>query len=579
MKKILFKKILVLSKKEKVAREISFNNNINIIYGKSIAGKSHVIQSLFATFGCEASTIEDKWFEDTYTALSFQIDNQNYTIIRSGDIYAIFDAQNKIIDITTHISSGIGKFLAEKLGLSVRLTHQRDGSELYPYPSFLFMPFYINQEDSWKPTWNAFPTLRQVAEFRKTMIFYHTGIESEEYFKVKRLIREKSTVKNKLDKELSFKKSTLQKFNTKYKAYDFAIDPDLFKQEITELLSLCSKLKKQENLFKAKLQTKYSELTICTSQIQMLDTSLRAIDKDLAYLSSIQGDSIKCPVCGEIHTNSYVEKLTMGNDLEELQTSRDTLYNTLITLQEETAKLENSLKINHTELSRISELLESKQGDVKLSELLKTETEHAFKEEMEKEIIQDDKIVTILLGEIAKLEQDIKPNPQKRKEIFSFFKQRFDAYRTTIHVTEKGIFEHILDYRIKAGGNQAVRLVLAYFYAILDTIKKFNGSFSAPIVIDEPKQQGATHFFYKQELEFIRDNIGANNQAIIALTDMDKCDFGPQTQIINIDGEESLLIKEQYSQVNATLRPLIKQVNETILKKQEEEFDKVSSAS
>ena len=92
MKRLIIKKLIVISQSESRSLEVPFSKGLNIILGGNKTGKSSIIKSIFYTFGCELKRIEKDWKELISSYLIFfQYGKNQYVIIRQGKKFQIFD--------------------------------------------------------------------------------------------------------------------------------------------------------------------------------------------------------------------------------------------------------------------------------------------------------------------------------------------------------------------------------------------------------------------------------------------------------------------------------------------------------
>ena len=86
MKRLILKKLIVISQSESKSLEVPFAAGLNIIMGGNKTGKSSIIKSLFTAFGCECPKIESDWKQliSSYI-LFFTVDNADYCIQRIKD--------------------------------------------------------------------------------------------------------------------------------------------------------------------------------------------------------------------------------------------------------------------------------------------------------------------------------------------------------------------------------------------------------------------------------------------------------------------------------------------------------------
>jgi len=61
MKRLIIKKLIVISQSESRSLEVPFSKGLNIILGGNKTGKYSIIKSIFYTFGCELKRIEKDW--------------------------------------------------------------------------------------------------------------------------------------------------------------------------------------------------------------------------------------------------------------------------------------------------------------------------------------------------------------------------------------------------------------------------------------------------------------------------------------------------------------------------------------
>ena len=112
--KMVFKELFLFAPHEKVARKIEFKEGINIITSSQVdgneKGKSVIMRSLYHALGAEA-LFASKWeTKNKIFVLRFSIDEKEYYIYRSADLYKLFDGNRQLLFVETKSSD-----LAEKL--------------------------------------------------------------------------------------------------------------------------------------------------------------------------------------------------------------------------------------------------------------------------------------------------------------------------------------------------------------------------------------------------------------------------------------------------------------------------------
>lgn len=114
----------------------------------------------------------------------FTVDDEPYTILRSGDFYAVFDSAEQLLLATDRVLAGLGPFLADLLDYKIVLTSLRDQT-VVPPPQHFFLPFYIDQDVGWTANWSSFALLSQIRDWRRNIVEFHTGIRPNGYYVAK----------------------------------------------------------------------------------------------------------------------------------------------------------------------------------------------------------------------------------------------------------------------------------------------------------------------------------------------------------------------------------------------------------
>jgi hypothetical protein len=112
-----------------------------------------------------------------------------------------------------------------------------------------------------------------------------------------------------------------------------------------------------------------------------------------------------------------------------------------------------------------------------------------------------------------------------------------------------------IDSRIKESGSDQPRALLAYYFTILQLVRRNTSATLCPIVVDSPNQQDQDPANLKRMLEFIRDNRPADTQLILAVVDRMGVEFEGST--VDVKTRNSVLEKMAYAEVSQQLRPLI----------------------
>jgi hypothetical protein len=105
-------------------------------------------------------------------------------------------------------------------------------------------------------------------------------------------------------------------------------------------------------------------------------------------------------------------------------------------------------------------------------------------------------------------------------------------------------------------GSDLPRALLAYFFAVLSTMRKYSSSPQCPIVIDSPNQQAQDRESLRKMLSFIFTHQPEGSQMILGLEDDTGLKY--DADVIRLTDKYSLLQSNAFANVTDELQPLLK---------------------
>ena len=158
MKKLLFTKLYLLSLKEKKAKIINFHPQMTIIKGNNSTGKSCLVKMIYHAMGASVPNIPERFKNaEAISLLLFKVDNVEYSILRNHDQFTLFCGANKILQ-TTHITQDLAPKFADIFNFKLQLRN-RQSESTQATPAFLFLPFYLDQDQGWHDVFGCFERL------------------------------------------------------------------------------------------------------------------------------------------------------------------------------------------------------------------------------------------------------------------------------------------------------------------------------------------------------------------------------------------------------------------------------------
>lgn len=523
-KKLYISEIILISRKKETARRIKFNPERTIITGTNHTGKSSLLKSIYWTFGAEP-VFNKRFKEDNILSLiKFELDNIPYEIIRDGRKIAVFDFNGVLIHKSQSITNDLAPFLSKLFNFHP-LFPKQDGTFIIPPPAYLFLPFYIDQDKSWSNTWASFSNLNLIKGYKTLAINYHSGYLPNEYYTLNKEKEIFLQEQNELEKEYNMTSKILTDISDKLSDVMFNVDIDTFKDEIKKLLVEYEILKSKEDKLKNGLLDLHHLKMMYEVQIDLITNAILESNKDLSFATNVLEEHIDCPMCGTHFENSFLERFEIALDEEK---SRDLLLDMKYELKEiesQITKESNKLNSNTAELSRINELLESKQGNIQLKDVIESNGRNQVKQifdERKSDLIYE---ITSIKGELDELEKSIKrfKDRKRKQELDLFYSSKMSSFIRKLEIytlsdTSYSTFNKQID-NLETGSSKP-RVLMAYYFAFLHLIQQYSTSYFCPIIIDSPNQQDQDEFHIEKIYSFINTNQPKNSQMIIGAAEV-----------------------------------------------------------
>lgn len=560
MSNLKFRQLLILSNAAKSANQYQFKR-LNLITAddENSVGKSTLAKLLFWGLGCEPD-LDTTWNSlDCSTIIIFTIGDKEFEVKRYKNSISL--REDGIITHYPKITGDFSQKFADLVEFKALLPNQKTSELETPPPAYYFLPFYIDQKRSWSKAWDNFNNLAQYAKWKNTIIKYHIGLLTADYFDFE---IEKSIKKNNkavLTSEVERINSTLEVVETYLPTTDIltAVTTDDFNVMTTEIEKDLEDLSIQQE----DVLDKYASLQIQKSHLEhqkvMASKLVEELDKDYVFaVENIVEDELNCPLCGTIHENSIYNKTSILKDknqaigqleniLEEILSTNKKIDKTFKDLNQirETIDVLNKKYIKQEDIQQFtfSNLIESIGG-----ESLKKNVNEAKKEK---------------LGNIIDLSKSIKLATKSQKDLYkqdyiddintsfnsflSTYIKALDAQAVNLSQIDSPL--SYVKISTEGGAAENSRAMLAYYISIFSTVEKYKNEVISPLVIDTPNQQEQSHNNYTNIVNLILDKISKNDQVIICAMANPKLEpLEKKAHIIKLD-DSKLLSSEQYNNV------------------------------
>ena len=559
MKRCVFESLLMLSLAERKARKVQFHRRATVIRGPNDTGKSCLIKTIYRTFSPIPPKLHPNWIAaEVRSAIRFSIDGVPYTILHNEGRFSIFDATGHLAIATSNVTSMLAPFIADMFGFHLQL-QSRTSEATQATPPFLFLPYYVDQDVSWHENWASFTQLRQFTRWRKDVAEYHMGVRPDEYYQAKSgLARIRVHLKSLQDRR-DVLEGVLKRLREDLARINFDIDLDSYQKEIEALLVYCNRLQKKEEELKRELVRLYNAKAVAEAQVTVTTAAAREVGNDYRFATdNLPDDEVECPLCGTLHQNSFAERFAIARDAQRCQELLVELRSDISKLDAELLELKSRYVSTEAELAESKALLNQKQGEVTLRQLIESEGRKQAKAVVERDMNDVHSAIGGVDAEIRSLTEQMKQYDDRERcaDIRNAYRNRMASSLRHLDVLNLSPPHYrSLDAQIPESGSDLPRALLAYYFSVLNTINNNSSATVCPIVIDSPRQQDTDAGNWLRILNFIRDNRPAESQLILSLVDDAGVDFGGD--IIDLAGKRSVLTKDEFDAVATELMPLI----------------------
>jgi hypothetical protein len=558
MKNLKFQSLHLLSQREKAARTVSFAPETSVILGKNDTGKSSLIKSIYSTFGANPSVIHPDWKGLGVTSLiQFDVDGTPYKLLRSSNVFALFDDTDTMLWSTSGVTSGLAPLLAEVLGIKLRM-QSREGELIIPPPAYFFAPFYVDQDSGWQKNWSSFGNMQQFESARQSLALFHAGVRPNEYYAAQAEKIEADRAKSELTKERQALDRAASRLQGGRKVLTLDLRPEQFGDRIEELTRRANTLRARQEDVREKLASLHSARAILVEQIDIACAALAELDADFEFLRKSVDAEIPCPTCGTLHLNDFANKFSLIADADTCRAFVLEAKQDLLRVNKEISAEKLQFGAFDAEISSLEEILTEAKGDVRLRDILESESERLVDEAFNKERGEIDAAVgekdsaSLTAASVMKGYTDRK----RDKIIKEFFGETLHRFALHLQVpTLPDSFFKSLYATPPETGSDLPRALLAYYYAYAHTVAKFSSAITAPLVIDSPVQQDQDPANAKRMIQFAVENVPSGMQLILGSVSLHGAQYSG-TQLV-LEDERRLLRPEEYDELRSSMAPLL----------------------
>lgn len=569
MKNLKFKRLVLVSDTTRSANQFTFQDRFNLVTGKNNSiGKSSLVKNIFWALGCEPE-FDETWKQlDCKALLDFSVGNKDYTVVRiNSGIFISND--NGEFNRFSNITGDYARVFSRLVSFKALLPNRADDPALEtPPPAYYFLPFYIDQLRGWTSPWDSFLNLRQYANWKQTIVKYHTGYLPAKHFEIEEEIFEYRLIKKEADEEVKKINTALEIVERYIPKTNVAITTEEFDVITREVEQELGSLAQKQEYMLTKLSDAQASKYHLSNQLEIAKRAVHEIEKDYQFsVENIEDDNLECPLCGTIHDNSLVSRASILSDKQKAEDQVLFIEQEISELSNIIGELQPELESIRTKISEINEKYGRADKNGAGRDL--TEIVDGFASKSVQRNVEKTKTTKQALSKKAddsqkelKKEQKKLLSKSEKQELSDLFVGLLTEYIQKLDA--KGVnlsrVKHPTDYNKlfgSGGAAEGTRAVLAYQMAIFKLIDYSKNEVLSPLVIDTPNQQEQAIKNYDRIINLVTDNMPNHSQLILCAMDNKQLDsFKRMSNVIRLD-ENKLLCKDGYSELSNEISEII----------------------
>lgn len=493
MKRLMIRKLIVISQSESRSLEVPFEKGLNIILGGNKTGKSSIIKSIFTTLGCECKRVEADWKKlvSTYL-LFFKYGERQFCIVRQDKKFQIFENINNDFSciIETNAFHEYSNCLMDILEIKMPCI-SKDGKQFNITPPLLFRFQYIDQDEGWSKIADSFKNVAYIKDWKANTNKYVCGYLDDSYYALQAQKAEHILERDDKKKELNYNQNFVSRITSTLTRIEDIESVEDVTTDIELLLAKAEELRKLQFSYNAEMTVLENDIYINQHKLHIVEYNLIETKKDIEYAMT-QEDELICPFCGTIYSNGINEQLNITSDYAHCENLIAELKSSISVATKELEELKNKYNDVSVEIQSIEQKVQNTQELLSYSSFYKSKGQFEIYESCKRQLDVLQGEINSCVSKIAITDEKI--NEKKSKERSKDIREDIERYCRTLAdaINVPKTFIKLRDFVqvINRTGSETPRLVYMYQSALyLYNLERAYSPFNF-YVVDTPNQQG-----------------------------------------------------------------------------------------
>jgi hypothetical protein len=557
MEHMRFSRLSLLSNKERRGLQIDLSAPATVLVGNGF-GKSAILKSLYEAFGAKPHKQDDEWREaSVMTLVEFAVGQKHYAVLKTGDVYTILDRHKTVLLSTRHVTGELGPYLADLLAFKLVLANKKDEIKIPP-PSYIFAPYYVDQDVSWQNPWVSFVDLKMFSKAAKPLSEYHSGLRPNAYYEAK---AERDRLKSELSKIDAERKAVDQAYRriaAMISGVPLTLDLDHFQQEAEKLVRESQTLHDAQTRYRNELGTITEEYYLWMEHVAVVEAALKEVDESFRHALTEASD-VDCPMCGQHYENHVADQFELVADKDELlhalQVGRQKFKELSAKRDTQKSKVDEIV----ASIERITAVLSAHRQEVTLRDVVNAQGRTEAQRILNQRLAELDGEAGEKQRLIADAEERMQASEsiRRKQEILTHFIDTLARFTDELDVNMPKNKREIIQGAKFGRGSEGPRGLAAYYYAFLSTTRQYGSSTFCPIVVDAPNQQGQDKGHLEQIMNFLLNQAPPNSQVIIGTEAFNDDQIA---KIIDVTHKKKQVLREDaFEKTMEYVRPFLRQ--------------------
>jgi len=513
MSDLVFKKLIILSPVEELAKVVELHPGLNVITSRRMdgndLGKSIIAKSFYHCLGADCK------FDGKFDAASkvfvlvLEYEGNEYTFYRSGSLFKMFDSSLELLWSTSHRHE-LGERFYEQFGFAIWLPSRATKETEIAPPAYSFAPYFVDQNQYGGSEFKSFLNLDQYPNFKADLIYTFSGACDKLYFEIKAQKESLDVKTSELKDTIDLNKAMSEQVSNELSSLGYSANMKTLAKDSAEhesaYKSLSEKLGKlRDQLYKSREQRAQTQLAIAGAEAlgRHLDTSIKKYDGET------------CPLCNSRIDDPLAIRVSACVAQTDALLLGDELAKELDLIDRKIARLEVLYKQGLEELDTLKASMESLRGNdmtavqveglTRLSEKLTNE-----RGRLEEEFDRLNKSLDDVSGKMAAYSEAKSDVNKRYVEIVTSYVGDLNLQSIDLDKIKQ------VTNRFEAGGSNAPLATVAWYFSVLELKDEFNPDrVCLPLILDSPMNVEADDVKYQSQYKLIFEKFKYEYQMLV----------------------------------------------------------------